>query len=73
MRDLTSEYMGEKELSLWVFNDPYFVNEMEADWMDVEKRIDYVIALVQEEFKYREDQWMYFMDDLEEYVYDYGS
>ena len=73
MKDLTSEYMGEKELSLWVFNDPYFVNEMEADYFDVEKRIDYVIALVQEEFKYREDQWMYFMDDLEEYVYDYGS
>jgi hypothetical protein len=47
------------ELSLNVFNDSYFYNEL---W-----NVDYVIALVKEEFIYNNKQMEKLIYDIEEY------
>lgn len=46
MRDLTNS--SDRELTLWVYNEPYFYHERED--------IDYLLALVAEEFHYTEAQ-----------------
>lgn len=48
------------ELSLNVFNDAYFYNEL---W-----NVDYVIALVKEEFIYNNKQMEKLIYDIEEYT-----
>lgn len=56
MRDLTNS--SDRELTLWVYNEPYFYNERE--------NIDYLLALVAEEFYYTEAQLKDLIETLDE-------
>lgn len=57
MQDLTQ--YSDQELSLRVFNDEYFYNER-----DYQCKNDYVLALVNEEFVFTDDQLSVLIQDL---------
>ena len=50
------------ELSLRVFNDPYFYNEIHHP--------EYLMALIKEEYVYSDEQMERLVEDLEDYHYD---
>lgn len=56
MRDLTQS--SNRELTLWVYNEPYFYNERENR--------DYLLALVAEEFYYTPEQLQDLIETLDE-------
>ena len=56
MRDLTSS--SDRELTLWVYNEPYFYSEREHR--------EYLLALVSEEFYYTEAQLKDLIETLDE-------
>lgn len=56
MRDLTNS--SDRELTLWVYNEPYFYNEREHR--------EYLLALVAEEFYYTEAQLKDLIETLDE-------
>lgn len=56
MRDLTQS--SNRELTLWVYNEPYFYNER--------THRDYLLALVAEEFYYTPEQLQDLIDTLDE-------
>ena len=50
------------ELSLRVFNDPYFYNEIHHP--------EYLMALIKEEYVYSDEQMVRLVDDLDDYLHD---
>lgn len=56
MRDLTQS--TERELTLWVYNEPYFYNEREDR--------EFLLALVNEEFYYTDEQLQDLIATLDE-------
>ena len=50
------------ELSLRVFNDPYFYNEIHHP--------EYLMALIKEEYVYSDEQMVRLVDDLNDYLHD---
>ena len=58
MKDLT--IYSDDELSLQVFNDQYFYNEIHHP--------EYLMALIKEEFVYTPEQMQTLVDDLDDYL-----
>ena len=50
------------ELSLRVFNEPYFYNEIHHP--------EYLMALIKEEFVYTSEQMQSLVEDLDDYLHD---
>lgn len=58
MKDLTM--YSNDELSLQIFNDQYFYNEINHP--------EYLMALIKEEFVYTSEQMQTLVDDLDDYL-----